>query len=248
MSVDTIPNASYTWYKKTTPVDSVLLDSGLSYNLPFFLPEQIGLYECKVNVNNGCLTRLSSYNLTGGCYIGVLPVSFQLNGRKIGTTNQLFWNNPNEKGVVKYIVERKQTNEAKFLPIGTITVQTSSNYFFNDNSFSSGSTQYRLKIVYATKTEYSNIIILKTNSNEITVYPNPVKNEFKISLNSERLTDYKIDLIGSNGQLLYVTEAKNISSTTLTYPRNSNFKRGIYLLRITDKTTNRTEIRKLVFE
>jgi hypothetical protein len=102
--------------------------------------------------------------------------------------------------------------------------------------------------VYANKTEYSNIVILKTNSNEIIVYPNPVKNEFRISLSSEKPTNYKIELVSSNGQLLYQTEAKNISSSTLTYTRNSNIKAGIYLLRITDQTTNRTEIRKLVFE
>src|SRR4029078_10530118 len=84
LSVDTIQTARYTRYKKTTPVDSVLLDSGWTYNLPFFVPEQIGLYVCKVNVNNGCATRLSSFNLTGNCYTGVLPTSFQLNARKIG--------------------------------------------------------------------------------------------------------------------------------------------------------------------
>ena len=74
------------------------------------------------------------------------------------------------------------------------------------------------------------------------------QDEFKISLNCERAKDYKIELTGSNGQLLYLAEAKNVSSSTLTYPRQSNMNAGIYLLRITDKTTNITEIRKLVFE
>jgi hypothetical protein len=247
LSVDTIPNASYAWYKKTTPVDSVLLDSGITYNLPFFVPEQTGIYVCKVNVNNGCLVRLSSFNLPGSCY-QVLPTSFQLKGRKIENTNQLSWNNSNEKGVLKYVAERKQSNETKFLPIGTVPVQSGSNYFFNDNNSVSGVVQYRLKVVYSNRTEYSNIITLRANSNGITVYPNPVRDVFKISLNSERPTDYKIELINTNGQLLYTGNAKNISSSTLTYPRDSNIKPGIYLLRITDKTTGKTEIRKLVFE
>jgi hypothetical protein len=180
--------------------------------------------------------------------MGVLPTSFQLNGKKIGNTNQLFWNNSNEKGVIKYVVERKQGNESSFYSIGSLSVENGIKYFLNDNNFGPGTTQYRLKVVYANKTEYSNIVILKTNSNEIIVYPNPVKNEFRISLSSEKPTNYKIELVSSNGQLLYQTEAKNISSSTLTYTRNSNIKAGIYLLRITDQTTNRTEIRKLVFE
>jgi hypothetical protein len=247
LSVDTIPNATYTWYKKTTLVDSVEIGSALTYNLPFFVPEQTGTYICKVNVNNGCLTRLSSFNLPGNCYM-VLPTSFLLNGKKMGNINQLSWNNNNEKGAIKYVIERKQNNETKFVTIGTVPVQNHGNYFFNDNSFSFGSTQYRLKAVYINKTEYSNIVTLKTNSNEIAVYPNPVKDGFKISISSEKPADYKMELISSNGQLVYTTEVKNIVSSILTYPRYSDTKPGIYLLRITDKSTGKTEIRKLVFE
>ncbi|MGZ3937988.1 MAG: T9SS type A sorting domain-containing protein [Flavisolibacter sp.] len=247
LQVDTIPNATYTWYKKTTSVDSVLLDSGLTYNLPFFQPEQIGLYECKLDVNNGCLQRMASFNLTGNCY-QVLPTSFLLSGRKKDNSNQLLWNNTNQTGIIKYIVERKQRNEANFSAIGSVPIQNSSTYQFYDNNFTAGSTQYRLKAVYVNKTEYSNIVILQTSSNEIVVYPNPVRSEFRISLSSDRATDYKLELVSANGQLLFTSEAKNILSTTLSYTRDSNIKAGIYLLRITDKTKNRTEIRKLVFE
>jgi len=105
-----------------------------------------------------------------------------------------------------------------------------------------------LKVVYINKTEYSNIVALKTNTNKIVVYPNPVKDEFKISFDPERPTDYKIELISSKGQLLFATQLRNIVSSTLTYPRDSKINSGIYLLRITDKTTSRTEIRKLIFE
>lgn len=247
LSVDTIPNATYTWYRKNTSVDSVLLDSGLTYNLPFFVPEQTGLYECKVNVNEGCLTRIASFNLPGNCYM-VLQASVQLKGKKQGTTNQLFWGNTNEKGVMKYVVERKQSNETKFSSIGTVPLRGSNSYLFNDNSFASGTTQYRLKIIYVNKIEYSNIVVLKTDANEILVYPNPVKDGFKVSFNSEKPTDYRMELISANGQVVYTTEAKNITSSTLSYSRDSHITPGIYLLRIIDKTTNRTEIRKLVFE
>jgi hypothetical protein len=247
LSIDPIPNTDYSWYKKTSSVDSTLLGSGTAYNLPFFVPEEIGLYVCKVNVNDGCLTRLSSFNLTGNCYV-VLPSSFQLNGRKNENANQLSWNNKNEKGVIRYVVERKQANETSFTALGTVPIQSSGNYFFNDNNFSLGTTQYRLKVVYNNKTEYSNIIILKTNLSEIVVYPNPVKNGFSISFDSEKPADYRIELIGTNGQLFYSTETRNNSSSTTNYNRTYNTKPGIYLLRIIDKNTGRAEIRKLVFE
>lgn len=247
LSVDLLPNATYSWYRKTTSTDSTLIGSGQSYNLPFFVPEQTGEYICKVNVNSGCLTRSTSFNLTGNCYGGVLATSFQLSGKKSENTNQLFWNNNNEKAVIKYIVERKQANESVFSPIGSIAIQENKHYVFNDNSFGPGSVQYRLKVVYRNKTEFSNVIALEGGENEIVVYPNPVKDEFKIVFNSESPVNYSIELISSNGQPVYTTEVKNVSSSTFTYPRN-NIKPGIYLLRITDKATGKAEIRKLVFD
>ena len=248
LSVDTIPNATYSWYRKTTPTDSTLLGSDLTYDLPFFVPEQIGQYICKVSVGNGCITRLSSFDLTGDCYGGVLPVSVQLNGRKSGKANQLFWNDPTGKKVTKYIVERRQANENNFKQIGTVPVQVESNHFFTDEHFTSGSVQYRLRIVYASKTEWSNIVVMKSGDAEIRVYPNPVRNVFTISLQSSKATDYEIELVSSNGQLVYKTQVKNITSTILSNPRDSKIKPGVYLLRVTDKTTDNTEIRKLVFE
>lgn len=247
LSVDTIPNATYTWYKKTSPVDSVAIGSDLTYNLPFFVPEQTGVYVCKVDVNSGCLTRISSFTLPGNCYL-VLPTSLQLKGKNAGNTNQLLWSNSNEKGVTRYIVERKQMNEAGFSSIGTTTVHKGNSYVFDDNGFTPGVTQYRLKIIYGNKFEYSNIVTLKTGAQEINVYPNPIKDGFKISFNSERVSDYKIELVSANGQLLYNREVKNAGSSTFNYPRDSNIKPGIYLLRITNETTNTIKIRKLVFE
>jgi len=248
LSVDTIPNATYSWYRKTTPEDSVLVYSGVSYNLPFFVPEQTGLYVCKVNVNNGCLTRQSSFNLTGNCFT-VLPTSFQLNGGKAGTANQLFWNNSNEKGVIRYVIERKQPNEKQFSAIGTVPVQSSNNYSYKDDNYGSGQVQYRLKVVYSNKNEFTNTVILNGGlKNEISVYPNPVKGTFTVSLRAEKPTDFKIELIGANGQLIYAATAKSITSSTLTYTRDNNIKAGIYLVRITDQATGKAEIRKLVFE
>ena len=70
----------------------------------------------------------------------------------------------------------------------------------------------------------------------------------RISLNASRPSDYRIELINTNGQLLFAKDEKNISSSTLIYTRDSKIKPGIYLLRIADFTTGMTEIRKLVFE
>lgn len=248
LSVDTIANASYTWYRKTTATDSTLLDSGLTYNLPFFQPEQIGQYICKVVVNNGCLVRLSSFTLSGNCYGAVLATPFQLQGKKTGNSNQIFWSTDEQKAVVKYIVERKNKEEQKYSPIAEMAVRIDGSYVFNDNSFYPGFNQYRLKIVYVNKVGYSNVVELTTEQDEIAVYPNPVKSFYKVSLHSQNTTDYRIELVSVSGQIQFRTEVKNSSSSTLTYNRDSHLVTGIYLLRITNERTGITEIRKLVFE
>lgn len=248
LSVDTIPNATYLWYRKTTPTDSVQVGSGLTYNLPFFVPEQTGQYICKVSVNDGCVTRLSNFTLDGNCGDGVLPATFRLNGKKAGAINQLFWSNTIDRNVVKYSVERKVSKENSYQSIGSVLVHNGSSYFFNDNHPASGWNEYRLKIVYANKTEYSNTVTLKGDVERIDVYPNPVKNVLQISLYSQKATDYKIELFTSRGLLVYHTIAKNIRSATLTCPRNTKWYPGMYLLRITDSVTGISEIRKLLFE
>jgi hypothetical protein len=248
LSVDEIPNATYTWYRKTTPTDSVLLDSGLSYNLPFFVPEQTGQYICKVNINDGCITRLARFTLDGDCGEGVLPVALQLMGRRTGNSNQLFWNNPDERGILKYSMERKRMQETSYTGIGTVGVHTGGNYFFDDNDPGAGASQYRLKLIYASRVEYSNVVMLETGKNDIVIYPNPVKDLLHISLASGGSSSYKIELINASGQLVYHTELKNISSTVFTYTRNKSLKPGMYLLKITDYSTGSTEIRKLLFE
>lgn len=248
LSVDTIPNATYLWYRKTTPTDSTLLDSGLTYNLPFFVPEQAGVYVCKVIVNGGCLTRISYFTLDGECNNTILPLSLQFNGRQAGNVNQLLWSNTNEQNVLKYIIERKQPQENSFKTIGSVTAQSARNYFFNDNNPFAGTNQYRLQIVYVNKVEYSNIVILKSGINEITVYPNPVKNLLQVSIHAMKPTSYRVDLLNASGQVLYRNEIRNVTSSTLTYPRDTKWYPGLYLLRVTDSATGISEIRKLLFE
>lgn len=245
LSVDTVPNATYLWYRKTTPTDSTLLDSGLTYNLPFFLPEQAGNYICKMIINDGCLVRQTNFALNGGCYF-VLANAIQLNGRTIGKMNQLSWTDV-DKQALRYIVERKTARDRDFVAIVSLP-HNGSSYFFNDNNPPDGNNNYRLKIIYADKFVYSNTVNLYSGENTINVYPNPAKDVIYVTLKSNEATDYQIEFISVSGQIIFNTQVKNITSTTLNYSRNRNWLPGMYLIRITDQHTGKTEIRKIVFE
>jgi hypothetical protein len=67
LSVDSIPNASYIWYRKTSATDSTMVGTGIDYRITHLLPSDTGTYVCKTSVNSGCLTKISSYTLTGMC-------------------------------------------------------------------------------------------------------------------------------------------------------------------------------------
>ena len=246
LSVDTIPNATYTWYRKFAG-DSTVIGSGLTYDLPFFVPEEIGSYICKVTVNNGCATRLSSFTLDGNCGEIFLPLSFRLEGRRMDGINQLSWKLSEEKGLLKYVLERK-SGGGNFIPLANIAAQMKNDYTYNDAAPGNGTDQYRLKLVYVDKSVYSNIVILKTNGGDVAVYPNPARDVIHISLAGVKPGNYRVELISSAGQIMYKTEIKNNSATTINYMRTKSSPPGIYLVRITDIDEGTTETRKLLFE
>jgi len=248
LSVDSVPNATYIWYRKTTPTDSVQIGTGLSYNLPFFVPTQMGDYVCKMIVNNGCATRLSSFRLDGNCGDIILPASFMLQGRKNNSVNKLYWTSPYEADVVRYEVERKQAHELNFRMIGMLPGKTIGERVFDDNQYAQGQNLYRLKIVFNDGYSYSNTVALGGKGYSILVYPNPVKNEIHIGITNPVSSDYKIEILASNGQMIFLNKIKNISSTTVSIPRKQSWQHGVYLIRITDMDSGATELRKLLLE
>ena len=147
LSVDNISNASYAWYRKNSPTDSTQVSSGASYNLPFFVPEQSGLYVCKMTLNDGCITRLSYFRLDGSCGMEVLPSSLRLHAQKTGSVHQLSWSHSSPADIKHYVVERKGTSDAGYLPIGQIAAQTSNRYIFHDTHTQRGVNLY-LRLIH----------------------------------------------------------------------------------------------------
>ncbi|MFL5772818.1 MAG: T9SS type A sorting domain-containing protein [Flavisolibacter sp.] len=248
LSVDSVPNAKYTWFRKTSPTDSVMIGGGLNYNLPFFVPAQRGDYVCKMVVNNGCATRLSSFTLDGNCGYILLASSFQLNARKNNAVNQLFWTNPDEANVVRYEIERKQAHETSFRVMGILKGNVNGERLFDDERAGSGENLYRIKVFSNNGYTYTNTVSLAGKEYGIVVYPNPVRNEIHIGFTYPVKTNYKLELLASNGQLVFTNTIKNISSTTVSLQRNQSWQPGIYLIRITDMNTGKTELHKLLFE
>ncbi|MFN2440341.1 MAG: T9SS type A sorting domain-containing protein, partial [Chitinophagaceae bacterium] len=252
LSAPSIPNATYQWYRKTAPTDSVMLTTDSTYNLPFFLPEQTGEYICKVNVNSGCLIRLASYTLDGDCGQVFLPIETKLQGAIKQGRNQLSWTVTNDKDIYTYVVERKSAMENKYYAIGNVIATKSTGhrqYEFIDQHPLAETNIYRLRIVDKySRSHFSNVVSLQKTSTQISVYPNPVKNVLYISLSAEQPSDYYMELMDLNGRVIDKKEYKNITQFIITYRRKTTIVKGMYLLRLINRMTNKINTYKISFE
>ena len=125
--------------------------------MPFFQPEEIGQYVCKMVVNSGCVTRIARFDLFG-CYGGVLASGLQLQGRKTGKSNQLYWNSVQD-GAIKYFIERKTLADRDFTVIGNAEARQGTN-FYTDANPSQGLNQYRLRMKLGNREFYTNVVNL----------------------------------------------------------------------------------------
>ena len=180
LSVDTIYNSTYAWYKKDNynSTDSSYLGSGFSTYIPFLSAGDTGTYVCHVTVNTGCVKRSYVYNLNGLCYY-ILPITInQFSGELANDRTLLKWKTEHEEGVSHYIIERK-TEGGIFKPIGRVDVKNYSSDFYNftDPVPGYGPNYYRLTIVSDKNVEqFSNTLMVnkKQESTVIRVFPNPV--------------------------------------------------------------------------
>jgi hypothetical protein len=248
LSIDTIPNASYEWYRKFTSTDSVLVGNDLTYNFPYFEPSEAGEYVCKMSVNNGCLVRYSSFMLDGDCGYAILPLSIQLQGKYKDGINIISWNINEEKTINTYIVERKSYGDAGFKSIGELKsskTSGSNNYLFKDQRPGQDN-QYRIKLMHKDgRTEYSTIISLSGNTG-ISIYPNPVKDQLNITFSGTESNDFSVELFELSGRLLFRKELRSITNHLYTYNRDAQVQKGMYLLRITTTATGVQQTFKVI--
>jgi hypothetical protein len=121
------------------------------------------------------------------------------------TAIQLNWQVDEESNIDRYIVERSADGKT-FSKLGSVTAVNevhSHNYSYTDGSPLEGTNYYRLRIEETTGTvRYSTIVSLRANSTageNLSVYPNPVRNnslQFEASLPAGA---YKLKVVNSAG-------------------------------------------------
>jgi hypothetical protein len=247
LSATAIPNAVYQWYKKTSPTDSALVGTGLSFNIPFMTNDDRATYVSRVTVNNDCLTRLSYTTLDGQCHNEVLPVHIQLHGNIINNSHLIQWSMDNDRVIYSITIERKLRGATAFSILREYVHQEFNDRQFFDEQPPAGISSYRLKVTTKSgKTFYSNLVSLDNGEQgNMSVFPNPVKNEFVVSINNRSVESYSMVLFDATGRTVMTHAFSNITTVNQVFKRNG-LKSGIYVLQIRNLADNRKEIFKLI--
>lgn len=254
LSVDSILTATYAWYKKDslTSTDSTFMGSSSSLYVPMLTEADTGIYTCYLVVNSGCIKRTYHFNLDGSCYVVLpLPTNAELKGRLNGRRHELYWDIEREEGMSKYVIERKNS-AGLFESIGDMNATGNTGalarYNFTDMNPLGGNNHYRLKMIATdNRSAYSNTLVLgKEQTEEISVYPNPVKDNFTIRFKAKENQRYKIMFLNNGNQVMQQTIFSTVGNGTIDMKRPSGLPKGVYMLKIINLDNNEFFIRKIV--
>ena len=191
-----------------------------------------------------CGSQACADTIVYGPAFGPTPVKLSaFSAVRLKQVVSLNWNTEFEINSKEFIIERAEGTE--FRSVGTITSNgnssTKRSYSFNDKNENAGTTFYRLKNVDLNGSfTYSEIKTVKGfgTVSDVTVFPNPVRSNSKVSLVGVA-TNSSIQLLDFSGKIL-----KTVNSTSNSLDL-TGVKNGNYLIRIVDKTTNEIMNKKL---
>ena len=255
LSVDTLTNATYAWYRKTnmSSTDSVYLDSTYNIYLPFVLPSDTGIYICSIKVSNGCINRLYYYNLNGECS-HYLPLKLEnFTGKFTGNKVLLNWKTAANLNLKKFVIERR-TDHNSFVVVGTVNASanqaTDQSYYFVDALPGEGKNYYRIKLVNSVNDiSFSNEVLLtpKHLIPVLNVYPNPVNDVFAIDFKTTANHAYKVKLLNLVNQVVKEINFTGSGVDKLEIRRTNDMGSGVYFIKVTDLNTNEELSQKVIF-
>ncbi|MCB0706203.1 MAG: T9SS type A sorting domain-containing protein [Saprospiraceae bacterium] len=167
-----------------------------------------------------------------------LPVSLvTFEATKSGKDALLQWKSEREENLLKYVIERAQS-DGSFLPIGTqISLGTGSEYQFRDPDLGLGTWLYRLKMIDADDSyRYSAVKSLTNNGTGGTFKVYPIPSTGRVFLESSETSNnyYDWQILDVHGSRL----KQGIASTGLMELPTESIASGVYFLRIqSDKAT-----------
>jgi Secretion system C-terminal sorting domain/SprB repeat len=249
LRVDSVAGASYSWYKRVLPNDSVLIGNRPSYYLPAVTLADTGLYFCKVVLNSGCITRIARYYVDGLCGVLSPGSNILLSVKRNDKQALLNWSVNNEQGIKRFEIEVKRSTLGTYRLIDFKQATNATGYMVTDTKPETGVNFYRIKAVYESgKISYSNIVTLnfKESGSSFTVYPNPATDVLNIKWHSTANSSFSIQLFDLTNKLILETTMQAERQLQLRKPMH--LQRGMYLLHLTDIKTHEKHVLKVIFQ
>lgn len=168
-----------------------------------------------------------------------LPVELTTFSGKIkNDQTQLHWQTAAEINNSHFDIQRSN-NSKTWENIGKVDGQGNSfqfhDYTFVDARPLNATNYYRLQQVdFDGKFSYSSIVILNNKTSPFEIYPNPVKDYFKINLSDSRTKHHHVQLINAMGQVII----NEITSQPYLTIETHKLQTGFYLVRISDDAGN----------
>lgn len=168
----------------------------------------------------------------------VMPLKLSsFTANRLEKSAQLKWVVESEKNGSHFAIQKSYDGKI-FETIATVKIASTSSYTYTDNNIAEKTLYYRLEAVDIDgKSNFTNIIMLKTNGNslqEVSIYPNPITN-YTLNLNIKNLPleKYNIELKAVNGVIVFrkLIDLTSINiAMTLDLPRH--LSKGIYVLHL----------------
>lgn len=198
-----------------------------------------GTYSLKVAADNVSGPSCEATNSVTVTVTSALPIQFlNFSAKKNNGNVLLIWNVTNETNI-KYYEIQSSTDCLHFTAIGKVDYQftnySANSYSFIDNAPSAENVCYRIIQVTADgKLFYSNIIsISSTLKKDITLAPNPAKDEATLLITSALEQTATIELIDLNGKRLLEEKAPlHQGNNSVTLYNLDSYAKGTYVIKV----------------
>ncbi|MEO8404965.1 MAG: T9SS type A sorting domain-containing protein, partial [Chitinophagaceae bacterium] len=186
----------------------------------------------------------------------ILPLKLSsFTAKQNGSIIVVEWTTENEENVSHFELERRGDGK-NFSTLGNVAATGTNNgpahYSYVDQQPLPDRNYYRLKMVDNDgRVSYSNVLLLSTNSNVkgINIYPNPVSSQFQLVFQQMPKADYRMELLNTTGQVIKMYSVKVSSANqAMLITRESLWKPGVYLLRITNVTDKSVVAKHLILQ
>ena len=171
--------------------------------------------------------------------LGVLPLKLlSFTTTNDGKTNLLKWSSTNEINTDRFEIQRS-SNGRDFTTIGSAKSynngKSKNDYSFTDAQPLKAVNYYRLKMIDKDgKYTYSAIkSINNTNSFDVTLYPNPVKNNLTLNFSSEKAIDVQIEIVNTEGKLVLSKKIHIAQGESKQTINTASLNAGNYFLKCT---------------